>query len=45
MDEVADEVAFIAANVWQKDISRENREAIGDVHEYIVVLMLKPQRS
>ena len=24
-------------NVWQKRYSRENREAIGDVHEYVVV--------
>ncbi len=33
---------FIAANVWQKRYSRENREAIGDVHEYILVYAKDP---
>jgi len=37
MDEVCGRDKFVAANVWQKRYSRENREAIGDVHEYIVV--------
>lgn len=35
---------FIAANVWQKRYSRENREAIGDVHEYILVYAKNPAR-
>ena len=37
MDEVFGRGAFVASNVWQKRYSRENRESIGDVHEYIVV--------
>lgn len=37
MDEVFGRKAFIASNVWQKRYSRENREAIGDVHEYVFV--------
>lgn len=37
MDEVFGRRNFIASNVWQKRYSRENRGAIGDVHEYIVV--------
>jgi adenine-specific DNA-methyltransferase len=35
MDEVFGRSSFVASNVWQKRYSRENREAIGDVHEYI----------
>ncbi|MDE3236949.1 MAG: site-specific DNA-methyltransferase [Bacteroidota bacterium] len=34
---------FIATNVWQKRYSRENREAIGDVHEYIYVFSKDPK--
>ena len=37
MDEVCGRHSFIASNVWQKRYSRENREAIGDVHEYVLV--------
>lgn len=37
MDEVFGRDNFVASNVWQKRYSRENREAIGDVHEYIYV--------
>ena len=33
---------FIAANVWQKRYSRENREAIGDVHEYVLIYAKDP---
>lgn len=36
MDEVCGRVSFLATNVWQKRYSRENREAIGDAHEYVV---------
>ena len=32
----------MATNVWQKRYSRENREAIGDVHEYIFVYASNP---
>ena len=37
MDEVCGRESFVASNVWQKRYSRENREAIGDVHEYILL--------
>lgn len=42
MDEVFGRKNFIASNVWQKRYSRENREAIGDVHEYIAVYAKSP---
>jgi DNA modification methylase len=37
LDEIFGRERFIACNVWQKRYSRENREAIGDVHEYVLV--------
>lgn len=37
LDEVCGRGQFIASNVWQKRYSRENREAIGDVHEYVII--------
>lgn len=43
MDEVFGRRNFIASNIWQKRYSRENREAIGDVHEYIVVYARSPE--
>jgi len=36
-DEVFGRGRFIASNVWQKRYSRENREAIGDSHDYVLV--------
>ena len=36
-DEVFGRLSFLASIVWQKRYSRENREAIGDSHEYILV--------
>jgi adenine-specific DNA-methyltransferase len=42
-DELFGRGQFIAANVWQKRYSRENREAIGDVHEYIYVYAKDPK--
>ncbi|MCF6263708.1 MAG: site-specific DNA-methyltransferase [Xanthomonadales bacterium] len=42
MNEIFGNEKFIACNVWQKRYSRENREAIGDVHEYIVVYAMNP---
>lgn len=36
-DEVFGRSSFLASIVWQKRYSRENREAIGDSHEYILV--------
>lgn len=37
MDEIFGRDRFIANNVWQKRYSRENREAIGDVHDHLIV--------
>ena len=42
MDEIFGFGKLIASNVWQKRYSRENREAIGDVHEYILVYAKEP---
>jgi len=42
LDEVFGKGCFVASNVWQKRYSRENREAIGDVHEYIFVYSKNP---
>jgi adenine-specific DNA-methyltransferase len=44
MDEVFGRRNFIATCVWQKRYSRENREAIGDVHEYVIVYSKSPER-
>ena len=44
MDEVFGRERFVACNVWQKRYSRENREAIGDVHEYLLVYAIDPDR-
>ncbi len=43
-DEIFGRDHFIACNVWQKRYSRENREAIGDVHEYLLVYAMDPER-
>ncbi len=43
LDEVFGRRNFIACNVWQKRYSRENREAIGDSHEYILVYSKSPE--
>lgn len=43
MDEIFGRQRFIACNVWQKRYSRENREAIGDVHEYIIIYAMNPE--
>lgn len=42
LDEICGRSNFIACNVWQKRYSRENRQAIGDVHEYIIVYAKNP---
>ena len=44
MDEIFGRGKFIACNVWQKRYSRENREAIGDVHEYLLVYAKNPEQ-
>jgi len=36
MDEIFGRHRFVASNVWQKRYSRENREAIGDAHDYVL---------
>lgn len=36
-DEIFGETNFLCTIAWQKRYSRENREAIGDAHEYILV--------
>lgn len=42
MDEVFGRRSFVASPIWQKRYSRENREAIGDVHEYLFCYCRKP---
>ncbi len=44
MDEIFGRNNFVACNVWQKRYSRENRGAIGDVHEYLMVYASNPER-
>lgn len=41
-DELFGRSSFVASIVWQKRYSRENRESIGDVHEYILVYAKDP---
>ena len=43
MDEIFGRRLFIASNVWQKRYSRENREAIGDAHEYVILYSKNPE--
>ena len=43
-DELFGRSNFVAQIVWQKRYSRENRESIGDVHEYILVYAKNPVR-
>ena len=43
MDEIFGLQRHVATCVWQKRYSRENREAIGDVHEYLVVYAKNPE--
>lgn len=43
MDEIFGRERFVATCVWQKRYSRENREAIGDVHDYILVYAENPE--
>ena len=42
LDEVFGVGSFVACCVWQKRYSRENREAIGDVHDYVLVYSKSP---
>ena len=43
-DELFGRNKFIASNVWQKRYSRENREAIGDSHEYVITYAKSPEK-
>lgn len=42
MNQVFGEKCFVANCIWQKRYSRENRSAIGDAHEYLLVYSLDP---
>jgi adenine-specific DNA-methyltransferase len=42
MDEVFGRGSFVVSCVWQKRYSRENRGAIGDVHDYLHVYARNP---
>lgn len=42
MNEVFGEGALVANCIWQKRYSRENRECIGDAHEYLLVYSPNP---
>lgn len=44
LDEVCGRRNFVASNVWQKRYSRENREAIGDAHEYVLLYAKNPDQ-
>ena len=44
MDEIFGRLNFVASNVWQKRYSRENREAIGDAHDYVIVYAIDPNK-
>jgi adenine-specific DNA-methyltransferase len=44
LNQIFGETNHIATCVWQKRYSRENREAIGDVHEYILVYAMDAER-
>ena len=43
-DEVFGRSHFLASVVWQKRYSRENRESIGDSHEYILIYVIDKER-
>ncbi len=43
-DEVFGRSHFLVSIVWQKRYSRENREAIGDSHEYILIYVKDKER-
>ena len=43
-DEVFGRGCFVASNVWQKRYSRENREAIGDTHDYVLVYAIDREK-
>jgi len=44
MDQVFGQAGHVATCIWQKRYSRENREAIGDAHEYLLVYAPNPEQ-
>ncbi|KAF1712187.1 site-specific DNA-methyltransferase [Pseudoxanthomonas kalamensis DSM 18571] len=44
MDRVFGHDGHVATCIWQKRYSRENREAIGDAHEYLLVFAINPEK-
>lgn len=44
MNQVFGEKSFVANCIWQKRYSRENREAIGDAHEYVLIYALNSDK-
>lgn len=43
-DSIFEKKNFVATFVWQKRYSRENRETIGDVHEYILLYAMDKKK-
>lgn len=43
LDEIFGQEGFIASVIWQKRYSRENRGAIGDAHEYLLIYAREPR--
>ena len=43
-DEIFGRQNFVASNIWQKRYSRENREAIGDAHDYVLLIAKNAER-
>lgn len=43
LDELFGDQSFVATMVWQKRYSRENRESIGDAHDYVLVYARNPE--
>ncbi|KIO50289.1 site-specific DNA-methyltransferase [Nitrosospira sp. NpAV] len=43
-DEIFGRGNFVASNIWQKRYSRENREAIGDAHDYVILYAKNAER-
>lgn len=43
-DEIFGRQNFVASNIWQKRYSRENREAIGDAHDYVLLFAKDAER-
>lgn len=43
MDDIFGRQKFVACATWQKRYSRENRGAIGDAHEYLLVYAMGPE--